>query len=166
MQLPRENKRKNHVNSSFPKRQGTRGAEVESRVLARRNRDEKKTPHHGVPATQTPQTVGETSGRRRGLVQMTAPPGMPPSLRGPRYKRSSSSRPSSGPPGSTHSRHTSWSSQVFRYLFFHPSTSSTARRGIAPHHICCRQPLVIGNPNPAIPSIRDTFCDTKFISNT
>lgn len=134
------------------------------RALARRNRHEEKTPHHGVPATQTPQTVGEAAGRRRGLVQMTAPPGVPPSLRGPRYKRSSSSRPSSGPPGSDTAA-TRLGHRKYSGTFFHLSTS-TARRAIAPHHICCGQPLVNGNPNPTLPSIRDTFCDPEFISDT
>lgn len=112
------------------------------RALARRNRHEEKTPHHGVPATQTPQTVGETAGRRRGLVQMTAPPGVPPSLRGPRYKRSSSSRPSSGPPGSDTAA-TRLGHRKYSGTFFHLSTS-TARRAIAPHHICCGQPSSMG----------------------
>lgn len=135
---------------------GTRGAEVESGSWHGEIQTTKRTPHHGVPATQTPQTVRENS---------RTTPRIGPNDSSPRHaaiaQRAQVQKVKLIPPifGAT-----GLDTQPPHFLaissipvpFSHLSTS-TARRAIAPHHICCRQPLVIGNPNPPIPSIRDTF---------
>lgn len=119
---------------------GTRGAEVESGSWHGETQTTKRTPHHGIPATQTPQTVRENSRTTPRIGPNDSSPRHAAIAQRAQVQKVKLIPPISGPPGSTHSRHTSWPFQVFRYLF---PTSRHPRHVALLHHITS----AAGNPS-------------------